>query len=186
MKDMQQNENMAEEKLSSEEGTKKVSEKQTKEQLFWEIFRFLLVGGTATIADYLVFWLFDGWLLPLLPVSGKAWTTISLIISTAAGFGIGLVVNWILSVRFVFRAVKDKEEASSKKSFFVFTVIGLIGLAITEVGVVILVAVLPEITLFGTTAFFRTEWSKWVAKVIMTCIVLVFNYTGRKLLIFKS
>lgn len=186
MENMQQNENVTEDSIASETEKENTSVKQTKEQLFWEIFRFLLVGGTATVADYLVFWLFDGWLLPLLPLTGKAWTTISLIISTAAGFGIGLVVNWILSVRFVFRAVKDKEEAASKKSFFVFTVIGLIGLAITEVGVVILVAVLPEITLFGTTAFFRTEWSKWVAKVIMTCIVLVFNYTGRKLLIFKS
>ena len=29
--------------------------KQTKMELFWEIFRFLLVGGTATIFDYLVF-----------------------------------------------------------------------------------------------------------------------------------
>ena len=52
--------------------TDKKTEKrtQTKEQLFWEVFRFLLVGGTATVADYLVFWLFDGWILPLLPFSG--------------------------------------------------------------------------------------------------------------------
>ena len=28
--------------------------KQTKKELFWEIFRFLLVGGTATVFDYAV------------------------------------------------------------------------------------------------------------------------------------
>lgn len=165
---------------------KKQSNKQTKKQLFWEIFRFLLVGGTATIADYLVFWLFDGILLPLLPLSGGVWEVFALIIATAAGFGVGLIVNWILSIKFVFRAVKNKEEAESKKSFVIFTVIGLIGLALTEVGVVLLVALFPEFKLFGTTALLGTEWKKWLAKVIMTCIVLVFNYVGRKTLVFKS
>lgn len=159
---------------------------QTKKQLFWEVFRFLLVGGTATVADYFVFWLFDGWLLPLLPFSGGAWGTISLIIATALGFGVGLIVNWILSVRFVFRAVRDREQASSKKSFAVFTVIGLIGLAITEIGVVLLVTLLPAFKMFGTTAFLRTEWRKWLAKAVMTCIVLAFNYLARKKFIFKS
>lgn len=166
--------------------TKETHVKQTKKQLFWEIFRFLLVGGTATVADYFVFWLFDGVLFPLLPLSGKAWEVIALILATAAGFGVGLVVNWILSVKFVFRAVRDKEEVESKKSFFIFTVIGLIGLGLTEIGVVLLVFLFPEISLFGTTALLGTEWEKWLAKVIMTCIVLVFNYVGRKLLVFKS
>ena len=166
--------------------TKETHVKQTKKQLFWEIFRFLLVGGTATVADYFVFWLFDGVLFPLLPLSGKGWEVIALILATAAGFGVGLVVNWILSVKFVFRAVRDKEEVESKKSFFIFTVIGLIGFGLTEIGVVLLVFLFPEISLFGTTALLGTEWEKWLAKVIMTCIVLVFNYVGRKLLVFKS
>ena len=160
--------------------------KQTKKELFWEIFRFLLVGGTATVADYFVFWLFDGVFFSLLPLSGQVWEVIALIISTAAGFGVGLVVNWILSVKFVFRAVKNKEEVESKKSFFIFTVIGLIGLGLTEIGVVLLVMLFPEFTIFGTTAVFGTEWKKWIAKMIMTCVVLVFNYVGRKLLVFKS
>jgi putative flippase GtrA len=159
--------------------------KQTKEQLFWEIFRFLLVGGTATIADYLVFWIFDGLLFPLLG-NGEAWMTVSLILSTALGFCVGLVVNWLLSISFVFRDVKNKEEATSKKSFAVFTLIGVIGLALTEIGILLLVGVLPEITLFGSTVLLGTAWSKWLAKVIMTCIVLVWNYLGRKIFIFKS
>ena len=161
------------------------TKKQTKEELFWEIFRFLLVGGTATLVDYLVFWVFDGLLFPLLSTS-SAWTLLSLILATALGFCVGLLVNWALSVRFVFRAVKDKEESSSKKSFFVFTLIGVIGLGITEVGVVLLVWLLPEFPLFGVTQILGTTWAKWLAKVIMTCIVLVWNYVGRKLFVFKS
>jgi putative flippase GtrA len=86
----------------------------------------------------------------------------------------------------VFRAVRNKAEASSVKAFATFTGIGLVGLAITEIGVVTLVAVLPEIVLFGSTALLGTAWTKWLAKLIMTWIVLVWNYLGRKLFIFKS
>ncbi len=159
--------------------------KQTKKQLFWEIFRFLLVGGTATVVDYFVFWLFDGLLLPLV-CKASWWLTFSLIVSTALGFCAGLIVNWILSVKVVFKQVKNEEEARSKKSFVVFTVIGIFGLILTEIGVVALVALFPSFSLFGRTAIFGTAWEKWLAKVIMTCIVLVWNYVGRKIFVFKS
>ncbi len=159
-------------------------EKQTKKQLFWEIFRFLLVGGTATIVDYIVFWLFDGVLFPL--VSDAAWWhTVALLLATAFGFCAGLAVNWILSVKFVFLQVQNKEEASSKKSFALFTLIGVIGLVITELGMLLLVAIFPTFSLFNTTALLGTTWEKWLARVIMTGIVLVWNYLGRKLFIFK-
>lgn len=157
---------------------------QTKKQLFWEIFRFLLVGGTATVVDYLIFYVFRDLLLPASLIGGKTWDVCSLIIATAFGFCAGLLVNWILSVKFVFRAVKNKEEAHSTKGFLIFTVIGLIGLGITELGVVLLVLIFPEITLFGVTQFLL-PWEEWLAKIIMTCIVLVFNYVGRKIFVFK-
>ena len=157
---------------------------QTKKELFWEIFRFLLVGGTATVVDYAVFYLFRQWLLPAGLIEGGTWNVVSLIIATAFGFCAGLLVNWILSVKFVFRAVKNKEEAHSKKGFAVFTIIGVIGLGITELGVVLLVHIVPEITLFGMTGFLL-PWNEWLAKIVMTCIVLVFNYVGRKIFVFK-
>ena len=173
--------NEKEEKVSA--GLERAS--QTKGQLFWEIFRFLLVGGLATLADYIVFWLFDGVLFPLFPWAGNAWQGISLALSTAFGFVVGLIVNWLLSISFVFRQVTDKEKSSSKNSFVIFTIIGLIGLGLTEIGIFVLVTVFPEITLFGSALFLGTSWRKWISKVIMTCIVLVFNYIGRKIFIFK-
>ena len=160
--------------------------KQTKKQLLAEIFRFLLVGGTATVVDYIVFYLFRSLILPATLIQNAIWDNCSLVIATAFGFGVGLFVNWFLSVRFVFQDVKNKQEARSQKSFFLFSLIGIIGLVITEVGVVLLVNVLPSITLFGLTTFFNLPWSEWFAKGIMTCCVLVWNYLGRKFFIFKS
>lgn len=155
--------------------------KQTKKQLFWEIFRFLLVGGTATIVDYAAAYVFYHWLLPP-SIIGQ---TPSLIISTAVGFCFGLTVNWLLSITFVFRQVTDEKASRSKKSFLIFTIIGLIGLAITEVGMHLGVTMLPEITIFKTTEFLGEAWKWWISKVVMTCIVLVWNYVGRKVLVFK-
>ena len=160
--------------------------KQTKKQLLLEMIRFLLVGSISTVVDYLVFWLFDGVLFPLMPSSAAGWKTVFLIFATALGFCAGLIVNWTLSLKVVFKQVKNKEQAGSKKSFMLFTIIGIGGLLITEVGVVLLVSILPEFPLFGVTSVLGTTWAKWLAKVIMTWIVLVWNYTGRKIFIFKS
>ncbi len=156
-------------------------EKQTKKQLFWEIFRFLLVGGTATVVDYFVFWLSKKLLLP----TAAWWQPFPLIVAIALGFCAGLLVNWLLSVTFVFRQVTDKEAARSRKSFLLFTIIGVIGLLITELGVLGLVAIFPKFSLFGVSELGGTTWAEWLAKIIMTCIVLVWNYLGRKILVFK-
>ncbi len=159
---------------------------QTKKQLFWEFVRFLLVGTSATIADYIVFYIFRQWLLPAELVPSAAWQVFSLVLATALGFVVGLLVSWSLSVRFVFQAVRDKEQAHSKKSFMLFAIIGIIGLIITEVGIVLLVWIFPTIRLFQTTSFLGVPWKEWLAKIIMTWIVLVWNYLGRKIFIFKS
>lgn len=154
--------------------------RQTKKQLFLEIFRFLLVGGVATLADYLVFWIFDALVFP------ESWGTLALVLSTALGFCVGLIVNWVLSVSFVFRETEEKISVRSKKPFLTFALIGLFGLLITELGVVLLVWAFPSFTLFGKTALFGTAWEKWLAKAIMTCLVLVWNYLGRKIFIFRG
>ena len=155
--------------------------KQTKTQLFWEIFRFLVVGGTATLVDYAVSYLFYTHLLPPARI-GAFW---ALLLSTALGFCVGLLVNWTLSVLFVFRAVRDKKQAASKKSFLLFCLIGLVGLLLSSVGMQ-LVRVLPSISLWNSPTFLGEEWKWWIMKGIMTCSVLVWNYIGRKIFVFKS
>ncbi len=154
--------------------------KQSKKQLFWEIFRYLLVGGIATIFDYGAWYVCFTWLLPASLVG----QTIAVIVSTAMGFLVGLLVNWILSITFVFKQVENVEEAKSSKAFLIFAIVGLIGLAITEAGMLI-ANVLPTFSFLGFEAFLGHEWKWWFTKVTMTCIVLVWNYVGRKLLIFK-
>ena len=164
--------------------TRKKNPSQTKKDLFFEILRFLIVGAIATLADYAVFYLFRAWLLPA-NLGGGAWNFFSLAIATAFGFLVGLLINWVLSVSFVFRAVKDKKKVKTKRAFLIFALIGLVGLMVTELGVLLLVRLLPDILLFQRAEFFL-PWKEWLAKIVMTCIVLALNYVSRKLLIFRS
>ena len=149
-----------------EENIRKEGVKQTKKQLFWEIFRFLLVGGTATIVDYAAAYVFYHWLLPPSLIG----QTPSLIVSTAVGFCFGLTVNWLLSITFVFKQVTDEKASRSKKSFVVFTIIGLIGLALTELGMHLGVIFL--------------KMDLILTKIVVAAVVLVWNYCGRKIFVF--
>ncbi len=141
-------------------------------QLVNEIIRYLLVGGLATVFDYLTFMLFRFVLLER--------TTISLLISTAMGFGVGVTLNYILSVIFVFKNVADPKRATKISSLILFILIGLVGLGITEFGM----------WLNSVTKFFINDniyvIPEMIMKVGLTGIVLCWNYVARKMLIFKS
>lgn len=159
---------------------------QTKKEIVLEIVRFLLVGSLSTIIDYTTYYIFREWVRCPSFFPSNAWNVFSLLLSTALGFAAGLIVNWTLSVKFVFRAVKDKEKASSKYSFFLFAVFGVFGLFITEIGMHVGVLCLPEFAVFGLSELLGLPMKEWVMKAVMTVVVLIFNYWARKRFIFKS
>ena len=159
---------------------------QTKKEIVLEMVRFILFGGIVTVVDYLTFYLFRQWVLSPEYFASGAWNVFSLVVSTALGFTVGLCVSWVFSVRFVFRAVKDKEKASSKRGFFLFAVIGVFGLFITLIGMHIGVLILPDFPLFGVWELFSLPMKEWVTKAVMTVVVLIFNYFARKRWVFPS
>ena len=86
-----------------------------------KFFRYCFVGGIAFLCDYgiaaLVF-------LSL----GKG--TLSTVAGTTAGFIVGLIVNFLLSKKFVF--TEDAATGSKKSEFAVYAAIGLVGLGISN------------------------------------------------------
>ena len=150
--------------------------KQNKKELIKEIIRFLIVGGIATICDYITFYIFN------LVILKDIDPNINIFISTTLGFTVGLLVNWILQ-KFVYRYLTDKETKSTKV-FIKFVILSLLGLLITQAGMLI-----GEKTIFETfylTIFITFDFWKLFMKCLMTLIVLVFNYIGRKLFVFKQ
>jgi putative flippase GtrA len=139
-------------------------EKRDYKSLIAEFIRYLLVGGLAFLVDFCVLVLFNRILLPdSLPFR--------LYVATAAGFLAGLVFNYIFSLLFVFHSAKDSSKGRSAAAFLIFTLIGAVGLGLTELGMYLGVDVLYV--------------NYMLVKIVVTGIVLLWNYLGRKILIFK-
>lgn len=151
----------------------------TNKPLMYEIVRFVIVGGVATLVDFVIASLFQyliytssaTWLiLGLIPI------TASVFVSTIMGFTFGVIVNYVLSILVVFKDVEDKKKSRSVMGFIIFVALGTIGflinLAIKEVGNMILA--------FEGNFF-------WFAFVFAfaTLIVLIYNYISRKLILFR-
>jgi putative flippase GtrA len=137
--------------------------KQRLNQLLREFFRYLIVGGAAFLVDFGVLNLSCALLPPLFGYR--------LYIATALGFIAGLVFNYALSPIFVFKAAKKTGAGRSVKAFTVFAVIGIVGLGLTELG------------MYAGTALLRLDFR--LVKIVVTAFVLLWNYAGRKILIFK-
>ena len=144
-----------------------------KKQLLAEIGRFLLIGGFATLVDYAFFYLFN------LVILSSLKDNVNLLISTFIGFTTGLIINWIFSARFVYRYNKK----TTKRQFLLYLVICLVGLGLTELGMLLAA---PTFEKFYLTIIITFDFWKLFFKCFMTLVVLILNYLGRKFLIFKN
>ena len=121
-----------------------------------EFIRYCFVGGIAFLVDY-------GILVFVTEVIGLDHK-----ISAIFGFIAGLTVNYLLSKTIVFKAqVKNNATA-----FLIFAVIGVVGLGLTELGM------WAGVDIWG--------YDYRIVKILVTGVVLVWNFTGKKLLVFNS
>ena len=61
--------------LNKKEENTQIVKDNSKKKLFYEILRFILVGGLATIADYAIFYLFRQLILPSSLIESNSWNT---------------------------------------------------------------------------------------------------------------
>ncbi len=132
--------------------------------LVGEFLRYAVVGGIAFLADF-------GTLVAVQELFLNGYS-FGVYVATVFGFLVGLAVNYALSLWFVFTQKKDRGKGRSVGAFLVFGVIGLLGLLWTELGMWIGIELL--------------NCNYMMVKVFVTGAVLVWNYLGRKLLIFNS
>lgn len=124
-------------------------------KLLMQIIKFVIVGGIATIIDYIIFFILHELLkIPTLP-------------SNITSFTISVIYNYIASVKWVFDVKKD----GPKKQFIIFLILSIIGLLINTVIVYITIDVL--------------NWYSMICKIIATGIVMVFNFITRKIFLEK-
>ena len=124
---------------------------------FLQFFRYVFVGGAATIVDWGILYLTTDFF------------HIYFLISAVAAFVAGLLVNFLLSKLFVFKA--DEARVNAVMEFVSYAIIGVVGLGITELIMVIF------------TNHLGLHYM--LSKMIATAIVLAWNYFARKLIIYR-
>ena len=139
--------------------------------LFWEIFRFGIVGLVAAVFDFLTVFAFRFGVFG----SGTDWYVT--LISTTCGFIVGVTINYLMSTYMVYKASKSNLAKTAKGVIF-FVVLSAIGLGI-GIGLEYLLYDFFFLNL-GIGIFIYP-----VVFVVRTLVVMVYNYLSRKLLIYK-
>ena len=128
-----------------------------KNKLIKQIIRFIIVGGIATIIDYIVFFLLHDYL------------RVNTLISNIISFTVSVIYNYIASINWVFEVNTNLDK---KKQFIVYIILSIIGLVINTGIVYLCVDILNMFSLIG--------------KVIATTIVMTYNFITRKMFLEKA
>ena len=121
-------------------------------RLFKQIFRFVIVGGTATIIDWGIYYILYNFL------------HINPLIANIMSFVVSVTYCYIASIKWVYDVDKSKNKIKIFIEFLIFSVIGLL---------------ISELLLwFGIN---KLGINAMLTKVIATGIVMVFNFITRKL-----
>jgi putative flippase GtrA len=134
-----------------------------------EFLRYAVVGGISALVDIAVLWAVTNFVF-----DGKN-TGIPLACSVAAGFIVGLAVNYLLSCLVVFISKEQKKDGRNVKAFVIYVVIGLIGLGLTELLMHLGMLVVPTEGLWYL-----------ILNVFVKGVVLVWNYLGRKIFVYHG
>ena len=124
---------------------------------FIQFFRYVFVGGIATVVDWAILY------------SATEWGGIHYIFSAVISFIGGLATNFLLSKLLVFSASQAKTGLFME--FVGYALIGAVGLGLT----VLIMYVFTEILCMHYM----------LSKIIATALVLAWNYLARKNIIYQ-
>lgn len=134
-----------------------------------EFLRYAVVGGISALIDMGVLWMVTEFVF-----DGKN-TGFPLAISVAAGFVVGLTVNYLLSRLFVFTTGEQKERSRGALAFLTYAAVGAVGFVLTE-------------GLMHLGMLFVSTEGLWylVLNLFVKGVVLIWNYLGRKLFVYRG
>lgn len=142
-------------------------------KLIEQILKFGVVGVVCFFIDFVITMVVSGMLRSLAGMDVSA----AALIGAGLGFTISVIVNYILSMKFVF---VRKENMDRKKEFVIFVILSLFGLLLNEVIIKVSIDVIYE----GWAWLKNLVGPSLVtagAKIVATAIVMVYNFITRKI-----
>lgn len=124
---------------------------------FPQLIRYIFVGGLAFLVDY-------GLLFLLTEAAGMHY-----LFSATLSFIAGLLTNYFISIRWIFRQSKLQSRLTE---FLIFSIIGIIGLG------------LNNLFLYALTEYLHLHYL--LSKLITAAIVMLWNFLGRRIILFKN
>lgn len=141
-----------------------------KKKNLFEFLRYILVGGASAVLDMAV-----NYVMLYYAFGADKNDKTAVAVSVAVGFVVGLIANFLLSNLFVFRSAEQRARGKTVGAFLIYAAVGVIGFGLTEL-----------LTLLGVRLI--GEHGIWY--LLLTCvvkgIVLIWNYIGRKLLVYRG
>lgn len=143
-------------------------------QLISQIMKFGVVGVVCFFVDYIIGLIV---LNIILTLGSDSLFELGSMAGSALGFIISVIVNYVLSFKYVFAR---KEDMNRKAEFVIFVVLSVIGLGLNQL--IIWVCVGP---IYSHIAWLKQllnyNLAFTVAKVIATGIVMIYNFITRKI-----
>ena len=147
--------------------------------LFAQIMKFGVVGVICFGIDYVIGL---SVMKIIVKLGGDPVFKLASMAGSALGFTVSVIINYILSFKFVF---ERKEDLDRRKEFVVFVALSVIGLGINQL--IIWLCVGP---IYGNVAFLHDflsyDFAYTGAKVIATAIVMIYNFITRKIFLEKK
>lgn len=134
--------------------------KKPSKSVLLQLIRYGLSGGLAFVVDFGLLWF-------ITDICHAHY-----LVGAFCGYTAGLIITYLLSIKWIFsdRKLSHKQGAE----FIIFTIIGLVGLLLTQG----LMYIFTEY-LFGTDHYLYS-------KLLTTAIVSLFNFVMKKLLLFSQ
>lgn len=142
-------------------------------KLIEQILKFGVVGVICFLIDFAI----TNGVAAVLRAQLHMATGNAALIGAFWGFVISVIINYLLSMKYVF---VRREGMDRKKEFVIFTILSLIGLAINELIIKVSIDVLYENWLW-LKSLLSPALVTAGAKIVATGIVMVYNFITRKI-----
>lgn len=131
-----------------------------RKSLLGQFLRYLVTGGLAFVVDFGLFalclYVFDWHYL----------------FANLVGLVAGLVLNYTMSIVWVFTACERALEKRKVMEFSLFALVGIAGVGINQLLMFLMVGVF--------------DWNEMVSKMVAAVLVLMWNFGARKLMLFRE